>query len=170
MNCHERRLQLTALLDGALEPSQEAALEQHLAECPGCRRFLDEQGELDLLLSAASFELEPPSRIWKQIESRVAAAPTAGFWEQAVGSFWDLFHIPVLRHALAGLLLMTIFSLSLLNLPRTVDRVLLSELDSYRAEVPSNNPFLPQDRVTWNPFFQATESVGNPFDIPRSPR
>ncbi len=170
MNCQERRLQITARLDGALERDQEAGLEGHLQECAGCRRFLDEQGALDLLLGSASFELEPPSRIWEQIESRVAAVPTAGFWEQAVGSLWDLFQIPVLRHALAGLLLMTIFSLSLLNLPRTEDRVLLSQLDSYRAEVPSNNPFLPQDRGAWNPFFQATESAGNPFDNARSPR
>ncbi len=170
MNCQQRRLQITALLDGALEPSQEAGLESHLEKCPGCHRFLDEQSELDLLLDAAGLELEPPPRIWNQIEAKVAVVPGPGLWERALGSLWDLIQVPVLRHALAGLLLMTLFSLSLLNLPRAEDRVLLSRLDSYRVEVPRSNPFLPQDRVAWNPFFQGTESAGNPFDNARSPR
>lgn len=36
MNCEKVQSQLTALLDGELAEDMAAAVEQHLADCPGC--------------------------------------------------------------------------------------------------------------------------------------
>lgn len=40
--CAELVELLTDYLEGALPPDEAAAVEAHLAQCPGCRRYLDQ--------------------------------------------------------------------------------------------------------------------------------
>jgi anti-sigma factor RsiW len=42
MDCSELVELVTAFLDGALEPDDEARFVEHLAICEGCERYLDQ--------------------------------------------------------------------------------------------------------------------------------
>lgn len=42
MDCNELVELVTAFLDGALEPHDEARFVEHLAICEGCERYLDQ--------------------------------------------------------------------------------------------------------------------------------
>jgi anti-sigma factor RsiW len=42
MNCDEFVELITAYLDGSLEPDTERRFVEHLAECDGCDRYLDQ--------------------------------------------------------------------------------------------------------------------------------
>ncbi|GLZ35111.1 anti-sigma factor [Lentzea sp. NBRC 105346] len=42
MTCAEFVELVTAFLDGALDEATERAFVDHLAECPGCERYLDQ--------------------------------------------------------------------------------------------------------------------------------
>ena len=42
MNCEEFVEQVTAFLDGALGPEGEREFIDHVAECDGCERYLDQ--------------------------------------------------------------------------------------------------------------------------------
>jgi anti-sigma factor RsiW len=41
-NCNEIVEQVTAFLDGALDPADERAFVDHLAGCDGCQEYLDQ--------------------------------------------------------------------------------------------------------------------------------
>lgn len=42
MTCEEFVELVTAFLEGALDEAAERAFVEHLAECPGCERYLDQ--------------------------------------------------------------------------------------------------------------------------------
>jgi anti-sigma factor RsiW len=42
MTCQELVELVTAYLDGALDPASRQRFDAHLAECPGCREYLDQ--------------------------------------------------------------------------------------------------------------------------------
>lgn len=42
MNCEQFVEQVTAFLDGAMDPASERRFVDHLAECDGCGRYLDQ--------------------------------------------------------------------------------------------------------------------------------
>jgi anti-sigma factor RsiW len=42
VNCDELVELVTAYLDGALDPRTEARLEEHLTECDGCSRYVEQ--------------------------------------------------------------------------------------------------------------------------------
>ena len=55
MNHESYEILISAQLDGALSPEEEAQLEKHLASCPACRRVRAElEGVHALLLGAAA--------------------------------------------------------------------------------------------------------------------
>ncbi len=151
MNCQSWRLQISDHLGGALDPDREAGLLAHLETCPACARFADQQAELDALLGADSLELEPPRRMWNQIQARLSRPPET-FREAAARWTRDLLGVPSLRQALAGMAVMLFVSLALINQPRQRDSDFLAELESYQMDVGGHNPFLRED-TSWNPFF-----------------
>ena len=150
MNCGQARLQIAALADGSLSPEEASAAQMHMADCRFCAEFYSEQVNLAEFIEGG-LELDPPPRIWEQIESRIQPARRGR--QLQIRSLLDLLRIPESRTVMAGLALMLLFSFSLLNLPDELDSGLLAELESYRLEVPEN-PFLSEvvKRVDGNPF------------------
>jgi anti-sigma factor RsiW len=75
---------LSEYLDDELEPAERAALEQHLASCPGCTATLAELAEV--VGRAAALPARPPaSDLWPGIEPRLnrVAAAVAPFRRRA---------------------------------------------------------------------------------------
>jgi hypothetical protein len=74
MNCQEARQKLSEHADKALSSDEHRAVDSHLAECPACRRELDEQGALDMLLKSR-FAFDPPEdaleSIWPSVSERI---------------------------------------------------------------------------------------------------
>ena len=75
ITCHQLVELVTEYLEGALESSERARLEQHLARCRPCRRYLDQMrltiqtvGQLreESVTPAAQAELLKVFRAWKQ--------------------------------------------------------------------------------------------------------
>jgi hypothetical protein len=85
MDCTRSRQSVQELVDGTLGPIRRAELEQHLAQCEGCRALAaDLQHVRDM---AASLDTaEPPAHVWLQVAGRLRqegrvvdpAAPAAG--------------------------------------------------------------------------------------------
>jgi hypothetical protein len=78
MNCQETRQRLSRLADNELQDEEVKAVRGHLAGCPSCRRDLDEQGALDMLLkSRYSTELRDSdlASLWPSVAERLDATP-----------------------------------------------------------------------------------------------
>ena len=95
---HEsRRDEIAAYLVGALEPSEAAALERHLAGCPDCRAELRWLQPAAQMLPESVERVEPPpelrERILGQASSEIAPAPTQAASEpsRAKRTRWPLF-------------------------------------------------------------------------------
>ena len=162
MECERVKIQVSELLDANLDVEQVKEIERHLESCPSCAQFYQEGLELaQWLKEAENFQLEPPPAIWQRIDSQISAKPKQ--------SSFRLFPVFDFRYAVAGLVVLILFSLALLSVLTTSqgDLQLLAELESYRLEV-QGNPFLSQMRLK-DPFFDFDgQAEGNPFNKWRS--
>ncbi|WP_138493577.1 anti-sigma factor family protein [Paenibacillus pinistramenti] len=68
--------QLSAYLDGELNPGERLLVEKHLQICPSCRSLLEEMKELQLAFSMEMFSLSEPDHLETKIMQAVAAANT----------------------------------------------------------------------------------------------
>ena len=57
LSCQELVELVTEYLEGTLEPSERARFDEHLAECPGCDRYV-EQMRTTIAFVGASGEME----------------------------------------------------------------------------------------------------------------
>jgi anti-sigma factor RsiW len=63
MNCDEFVELVSAYLDGSLPPAERAAFEAHLAQCPGCDRYLAQfHRTIELLGELSGDALSAPGR------------------------------------------------------------------------------------------------------------
>jgi anti-sigma factor RsiW len=63
MNCNEFVELVTAYLDGSLDPSTARRFVEHLAECEGCDRYLDQiRQTVNQLGRLTPDQLSPPAR------------------------------------------------------------------------------------------------------------
>src|SRR5688500_15758911 len=70
MNHDRYRDAIQELADGTLGPLRRAELQQHLDECPACRRLADDMRRIREL--AQSLERPaPPDRVWLQVAGRL---------------------------------------------------------------------------------------------------
>ena len=146
MNCTQVRLHI-ALLSNDLPEEQIRDLESHLQACPECRRFHQEQVQLNSLLSLAeTVELEPPAAVWQGIKARISPAQSQGNW------FHQVLQLRELRFAAAtfAVLLLLSFALLLSIGPSAGERLVLAELEGFSMEI-RGNPFLQEMRQV-NPF------------------
>ncbi|GEM_PF-3112140 len=82
MNHTEIRRNLSAYLDNELDQEERSLVEAHLAECPSCRRALQELTRTIEALRSLPQE-EPPPWLTARIMARVRseAKPKNGFWQ-----------------------------------------------------------------------------------------
>lgn len=73
MNCREIELLLSAERDGALNATQQAALDQHVADCPACRVFRDQLSSTMSALRADSACVRMPDvdAEWHALQARL---------------------------------------------------------------------------------------------------
>jgi hypothetical protein len=76
MNCERYGEWIGDLIDGALDPVNQAELDAHLRGCAACRELLDDLGEIRA--AAASLDRRtPPDELWQAITSKIeASTPT----------------------------------------------------------------------------------------------
>ena len=161
MDCSKWSADISAYLDGSLEPARTPALLEHLEVCPECASFYQEHLRITQLFSAALPDQDPPESIWLGIESRLATGPALEErpfrW-----NFIGWFRVPQLGYALAAAVVCVLVGLVLLQKPEDNSKY-LAELEAYTIEV-QGNPF--QERMgTENPFLQLSHfESGNPFE------
>lgn len=73
-SCSEVRTELDLLLDRPEGPEAEL-LHAHLAGCPDCREELAARQALDLALEGLGAEVDPPPRLWTNLQARLAEEP-----------------------------------------------------------------------------------------------
>lgn len=163
MNCQQTKLQILELLDSGQGPVMDSALQKHLRVCSACSTFQLEQEEMTRLLGDQLPELEPPARIWLQIEEQISV-PQGSRWEFSLQGVLDFFWMPQFKQVAAGLAMAVIFSVLLLNLAEnTVEPEVLAKLEAYHLEI-QENPFLSRGEGS-NPFFDPSPGPGgNPFE------
>lgn len=64
---------VTAYLDGALPPAEAAAVDAHLADCPGCRTYLDQ-----MRATVAALRRAPVQDLPDAVHARLREAFTRG--------------------------------------------------------------------------------------------
>jgi anti-sigma factor RsiW len=69
MNCNEFVELVTAFLDGALDPDTEAEFVDHLAQCEGCERYLDQ-----IRVTVAELGRFPPETLTSQARDTLLTA------------------------------------------------------------------------------------------------
>lgn len=74
--CEHHQMQLSALLDGELEPGAMRALLDHLLDCPDCALFYVEARDLQTLMDRLDLEAEAPA------VTRSSARPRRTAWLQ----------------------------------------------------------------------------------------
>ena len=83
MTCHDTTLSLGVYLLGALDPSEQEAVERHLADCVLCRAELTELAELPSILEQVTLEdleqvtLAPPDDLYERVAARARAEKAA---------------------------------------------------------------------------------------------
>ena len=75
-HCEEYLELISAAVDGQLSPQARQALNQHLAQCPGCRALYAAMAENRAALNAVG-ESEPPEGFARAVMERVQAEPRA---------------------------------------------------------------------------------------------
>lgn len=63
MDHESLRKQISAYLDGELEPREARQVEEHLAGCPECRREMEEMRKIEEVLSMMKLQ-NPPQEVW----------------------------------------------------------------------------------------------------------
>lgn len=160
MKCSNWRLDISACLDNSLRATESAAVEEHLKGCADCVVFYEEQRALNQTFREAFADMEPPARIWHNIEDRLTSGP-----RPITSKLVELFRIPRMAYAGAAFVFVLVCSLFVLETPETVDREsrYLAELEAFEIEV-EGNPFL-QDVQAENPFMKLSQfELGNPFE------
>jgi anti-sigma factor RsiW len=72
MRCHEARALDTAYLDSELDSRTSLEIDQHLADCAGCRRYFDVQQKLDVRIDAVLRGGTRDPQLWCQIEAQIS--------------------------------------------------------------------------------------------------
>ena len=103
MTCEHVREQLTAYLDGDLDPDRGTVVRGHLRTCEACRKVSEQEVVLRDGLRALP-TVDPPNHLWANIQAQLAAVEVAESkrpaWKRALAR-WT----PVLpRFAIAGAL------------------------------------------------------------------
>ncbi len=155
MTCREWRIQISSDLDGALSERERREVRLHLDDCESCRGFLRQQQRLTSWLASDEFQLEPPQRLWAEIEARIAPAPGRVLRPPQ----WIAAR-PRAGLAAAACLLLAIISGSLFWNSGRIDAEAQRDIAAYEM--------MPQ--VPENPFFESLAVEGNPFDDTRSPQ
>jgi hypothetical protein len=90
VNCREVQHQLFADRDGALEETQRAALDGHVAQCADCRRIRD-----DLVFAFATWQTEQSrvvvpdaEREWHAVRRRIRGGATVGSPPRRASRSW----------------------------------------------------------------------------------
>ena len=92
MKCRRFEKMISKHLDGRLAPKKESALQRHLAECPACRRRLEEYRLIREDLSAETFPA-PRDFFWERLKPLLHQPEKEGLgtlWPR-----WGLRAIPV---------------------------------------------------------------------------
>jgi hypothetical protein len=116
MNCAEFESALADYLDGALVPSERAALEQHTSLCESCREFMaDANGALEFLHRVP--EVVPPPELVTRIAFHAPVGRTRHPSEQQgfVSRLAAKWLQPILQPRLAMGLAMTVLSFAMLE-------------------------------------------------------
>jgi anti-sigma factor RsiW len=145
MTCDEMQLEISAYIDNALGADAQGMMFAHLGTCPACRSFL--RGILEVRHRVASI---PAPDVPEGLDRRVLKQPSprppgrtqgvrgriADFWTQRLS-------VPAPSAALVALALIviTIFSLSLLRRPDEVPLPCLPVIDVYLEQptAPANS-------------------------------
>lgn len=91
MKCKDVRRLLIAYLDGELEPTEQEAIRDHLAECASCREELaalaTTRAQVSTGLQAAADEAAPSPHTWDRLQARlVQEAPPKAWHKRLVPS------------------------------------------------------------------------------------
>jgi anti-sigma-K factor RskA len=90
MNCEEANDLLALEAVGALEPSDRAEMERHLASCAACHQLAAQYADVASLLPAALEQVPPPARLRRNLMAQVYAEATSEstqpWWQRLIAA------------------------------------------------------------------------------------
>jgi hypothetical protein len=113
MNCAEAEVYICDLVDGTLDPAAGAALEAHLAGCPGCAELARDAAAGHSFIARAAAVEPPPELVTRILFDPPWARAHAGAGAGLRSRLRALWH-PLLQPRLAMGMAMTILSLAML--------------------------------------------------------
>ena len=99
MRCSYAKKIISEYIDGDLDSGRKARLENHLSQCPDCRKVLK---DLQTIVSDAQElqELSPPDKTWQKIESRLETKQPLVTFPVSPARKW--YALPGFRFAMAA--------------------------------------------------------------------
>jgi predicted anti-sigma-YlaC factor YlaD len=165
MKCRRWQVEISAWLDHQLSSREAESLQAHLAECPDCRSFYQDQLEAySLLEQATKLRLQPGPQIWAGVRARIvesASGSEHSWWPR----HWDVLRIPRMAYGVLTLMILVAGMFWMLRWqPDSLELRQLAELEAFSLEV-AGNPFILEARFEReNPFLPvAFGEDGNPF-------
>jgi anti-sigma factor RsiW len=116
MNCAEFESTLADYVDGTLDASERARVEEHAAACPSCRELLSEVTAATAFLARVP-ELDPPDTLITRIAYQAPLGRTRGPWERQglLSRLATKWLQPVLQPRLVMGMAMTVLSFAMLE-------------------------------------------------------
>ena len=72
MNCHKAEELLSRAMDGELSPDERAALDAHIAVCPGCRALRDEWSQFGAYMRQEKAEpVQTAEALWADVQRTI---------------------------------------------------------------------------------------------------
>ena len=161
MTCAEAQELITALIDQELGQAERSSLEEHLSECPGCRRAFEEESALKQKIREASRRINAPAPLRNRILSDPRIFPEKNRSARRWGDY--LRPMPaLLRPILAFALLLAIALPAFYFFKPRSEPIALSALETYDRFLSGERP-VHRTENTDEIVGQLTRAVGGHF-------
>lgn len=162
MECKECGSEMTALLDGELEPSRAAQVQRHIDACFPCSEEIAALREAASLIDRHHMELEPRTAAWNRVRARLDRHGSVS------GLGWLI--VPFSRWKPAAAIAVTVAGLALglwsynrhLESRRELERYMAQYVESREAQEYSRQ-YGTAERTGEDSAYSDRQPAGNPF-------
>jgi anti-sigma factor RsiW len=171
--CEETREGLSAMIDGAVSPAEEAALRRHLDDCFHCAAYERSLRELEAQMDAHLTEQCDEDKIWTRVLARIntysddAMVPTDGARLRVGVPFWRWVAPAVL---VCGLALGAWHMMGSTDAPRSILAATVEDFDDFRSagdvlDVAGSHPDAVRRWMTARVDFELPEGIASPAGL-----
>ena len=135
MNCKQiKEILITDYLDGELDETEKAGINQHLSHCQHCRQYLKSIMATTIKPFADSLRDVPSPRVWQKLEDRLDQKAKNGLFFNPLEIIHRLLDVPRSIFALSSALALLLIGMVLVQSPHFFKNIENRQLSSIYLE------------------------------------